>query len=253
MKVRITAPLEYANGTTSENSSNSSSSSVSLKAYLLNMHAIIEYENKNNGPNGSELIYEAVIDPGYFRKIEDEGKKLYGGNDGTLCHVEVLSLSVIQDTTTNTSKDNKNTAQKNNKNEDSDNDDDDEDNDIDDDTSNNTNTNKGTINNIVTSVQSLSLNNNTNTPAVNAMDAATLASAKGTGMMVRRVTQPGKRLTCNACSIEFSSPEEHREHHRSDLHRFNLKRKVKNLEPLSLDAFEAMPAKQRDAFLEMDV
>ena len=76
------------------------------------------------------------------------------------------------------------------------------------------------------------------------------ASARGTGMLVRRVTQPGRRLACSACAAAFDSSEEHREHHRGDWHRFNLKRKMKALEPLPADAFAALPAKDVKAFIE---
>lgn len=48
---------------------------------------------------------------------------------------------------------------------------------------------------------------------------ATTAASRGTGMMVRRVTQPGRRLACSACAATFESSDEHREHHRSDWHR----------------------------------
>jgi pre-60S factor REI1 len=73
-------------------------------------------------------------------------------------------------------------------------------------------------------------------------------------MAVRRVTVPGQRsLSCNACAIEFAAPDEHRAHHRSDLHRLNLKRRVKSLPALAAAEFEAMPAKERDAFLTQDL
>lgn len=79
---------------------------------------------------------------------------------------------------------------------------------------------------------------------------ATTAASRGTGMMVRRVTQPGRRLACGACASSFDSSEEHREHHRSDWHRFNLKRKMKALEPVTAEAFAALPAKEVKAFIE---
>ncbi len=79
------------------------------------------------------------------------------------------------------------------------------------------------------------------------------ASARGTGMLVRRVVQPGKRLACHSCGgVELETPEAHRQHHRTDWHRLNCKRKVKALEPLALEAFEAMPEAQRAALLAAD-
>ena len=44
-----------------------------------------------------------------------------------------------------------------------------------------------------------------------------------------------KKLQCNTCKTEFSTPQEHREHFRSDLHRANLKRRADGLEPLTED------------------
>ncbi len=79
------------------------------------------------------------------------------------------------------------------------------------------------------------------------------ASSRGTGMLVRRVVQPGKRLACNTCGgVELDTTEAHKEHHRTDWHRLNCKRKVKSLEPLALADFEAMPAAQRAALLATD-
>jgi pre-60S factor REI1 len=51
--------------------------------------------------------------------------------------------------------------------------------------------------------------------------------------------------TCMACSFVCLSAEEYRSHYKSDWHRFNLKRKVANLGPVTLDQFE----KRRQAAL----
>jgi hypothetical protein len=88
--------------------------------------------------------------------------------------------------------------------------------------------------------------------AASGYDAAEVASALGTGMNVRRVTQPGKRQSCNACGVQFDSSEAHKGHHRTDWHRLNLKRRVAKAEALSLEEFEAIPAKQREAMLSAD-
>lgn len=90
-------------------------------------------------------------------------------------------------------------------------------------------------------------------PAASGYDEYEAASARGTGMLVRRVVLPGRRLACNACGISLDSAEEHREHHRSDWHRFNLKRKVLALEPVPFEYFESMDASARQAFLDRDV
>jgi len=83
---------------------------------------------------------------------------------------------------------------------------------------------------------------------------ATTASARGTGMLVRRVTQPGMRgASCNACSIDLTSTDELKAHHKLDWHRFNLKRKVKQLPPMNSVEFEGMNGKERDKFLNEDM
>ena len=79
---------------------------------------------------------------------------------------------------------------------------------------------------------------------------ATAASSRGTGMAVRRVTQPGRRLACGTCSVTFESADEHRAHARSDFHRYNLKRKARGMDPVSLDVYEAVPIAERVAFVE---
>ncbi|KAJ2913248.1 hypothetical protein MD484_g7160, partial [Candolleomyces efflorescens] len=43
--------------------------------------------------------------------------------------------------------------------------------------------------------------------------------------------------TCLSCSIAFPSPEEQREHYRSDHHRYNMKRRVAGLPPISATLF----------------
>lgn len=44
--------------------------------------------------------------------------------------------------------------------------------------------------------------------------------------------------TCLACQVAFDSAEEQRAHYRSDWHRYNLKRKVADLPPVTRDQFE---------------
>ena len=47
----------------------------------------------------------------------------------------------------------------------------------------------------------------------------------------------GSGLTCLACAAAFSTPAEQKEHYRSDWHRYNLKRKLAELPPISADGF----------------
>ena len=93
----------------------------------------------------------------------------------------------------------------------------------------------------------------TQAPVRGAYDESEAASARGTGMLVRRVVLPGRRLACNACGISLETAEDHKDHHRSDWHRFNLKRKVLALEPVPLEYFESMEPASRKAFLDRDV
>jgi hypothetical protein len=80
---------------------------------------------------------------------------------------------------------------------------------------------------------------------------ATAASARGTGMSVRRVAQPGRRLACATCGgLTFETSEAHRDHARCEWHHFNLKRKMRELPPVAEDEFAAIPAKVKQAFLE---
>jgi pre-60S factor REI1 len=46
-------------------------------------------------------------------------------------------------------------------------------------------------------------------------------------------------FTCLSCSIAFPNPEDQRAHYRSDLHRYNMKRRVANLPPVKPDVFNA--------------
>ncbi|XP_054719707.1 cytoplasmic 60S subunit biogenesis factor ZNF622-like [Uloborus diversus] len=45
-------------------------------------------------------------------------------------------------------------------------------------------------------------------------------------------------LTCIACKLLFSVPELHQEHYKSDWHRYNLKRRIAELPPLTEEEFE---------------
>jgi len=78
----------------------------------------------------------------------------------------------------------------------------------------------------------------------------TAAAARGTGMLVSRVTQPGARLSCATCSATFDGPEGHRAHFRSDFHRYNLKRKMRAQPGIPEEAFKALTPKEVAAMLE---
>lgn len=107
---------------------------------------------------------------------------------------------------------------------------------------------------------------------------AVAAAARGTGMVVRRVTQPGARLHCNSCDVHFDGPEAHRAHFRADLHRwvggragrssivapsfarcrvppcvdhrYNLKRKMRAQPPIPETEFAALSAAAIAAVLD---
>ena len=62
-----------------------------------------------------------------------------------------------------------------------------------------------------------------------------------------------RTFTCyTAPGVGFASEEEMKEHYRSDWHRYNLKRKVAGLAPLSREAFEERSAREgeREAALQ---
>jgi len=54
-----------------------------------------------------------------------------------------------------------------------------------------------------------------------------------------RNNEDGPRLSCMTCHVLMSNREEHTTHHKSDFHRFNLKRKMVDLPPVTQEVFEA--------------
>ncbi|KAI5889832.1 uncharacterized protein SCHCODRAFT_02635733 [Schizophyllum commune H4-8] len=52
-------------------------------------------------------------------------------------------------------------------------------------------------------------------------------------------------FTCMSCSIAFTSPDEQRAHYRSDHHRYNMKRRVAGLPPVSAAAFNEKVLERR--------
>lgn len=51
------------------------------------------------------------------------------------------------------------------------------------------------------------------------------------------VTPSSGLYTCLACQVAFQSADGQRTHYRSDWHRYNLKRKVVNLPPVTFEQF----------------
>jgi ribosome maturation protein SDO1 len=180
----------------------------------------------------NSVVIEIVTDPGFFRRIEEESKSSFPEST-----IEVISLSVIGEGKSSSATGGG-----------VDEDEDDE----------------GVRKSIeileprresgsASSLHSSSSSIN-KLLITSELTEATSASARGTGMLVRRVTQPGMRgASCNACSIDFTSMDELKAHHRLDWHRFNLKRKVKQLVPVNLVEYEGMNVKERDKFLNEDM
>lgn len=54
-------------------------------------------------------------------------------------------------------------------------------------------------------------------------------------------------FTCLSCQIAFPNPEDQRTHYRSDLHRYNMKRRVANLPPVKTAVFNEKVLAQRKA------
>jgi pre-60S factor REI1 len=53
--------------------------------------------------------------------------------------------------------------------------------------------------------------------------------------------------TCLSCSIGFPSPDAQREHYRSDLHRYNMKRRVAGLPAVRQDVFASKVSEMQGA------
>lgn len=54
------------------------------------------------------------------------------------------------------------------------------------------------------------------------------------------------RLTCITCKVAFVDPDIQRQHYKSDWHRYNLKRKVAELPPVTDDEFQRRVVKQQN-------
>lgn len=53
-------------------------------------------------------------------------------------------------------------------------------------------------------------------------------------------------FTCITCQVMFKTPELQREHYKQDWHRYNLKRKVASIPPVTLEEFELRAKEHRE-------
>lgn len=51
------------------------------------------------------------------------------------------------------------------------------------------------------------------------------------------MSQHQQLFTCVACNVAFKEAEKQRAHYKTDWHRYNLKRKIADLPPVSAQAF----------------
>lgn len=58
--------------------------------------------------------------------------------------------------------------------------------------------------------------------------------------------------TCITCQVLFKTPELQREHYKLDWHRYNLKRKVANIPPVTLEEFDLRAKEHREMAQETD-
>ncbi|KAJ1554801.1 hypothetical protein HK405_004039 [Cladochytrium tenue] len=70
-----------------------------------------------------------------------------------------------------------------------------------------------------------------------AADVARNAAATADGVSPADASRMGFAFTCLACQVAFKSAEHQRDHYRSDWHRYNLKRKVADLPPVTQENF----------------
>lgn len=52
-----------------------------------------------------------------------------------------------------------------------------------------------------------------------------------------------KELFCTSCEIRIPSKDEHKKHFQSEFHKYNCKRKLVSLQPISLHDFEEKRAR----------
>jgi ribosome maturation protein SDO1 len=223
MKVRLTVPMSETGDVDRLKGR--------LTSFFQSMSTDIEMDSAKTVDEA--VVIEVVADPGFFRRIEEESKGIFPGSA-----VEVVSLSVVGEGKSSSLFSSTHEEEG-----------DDEEKEV-------TYIPKELIEggNSATGAGSSSLLPPLSSIPTSMLSEATAASSRGTGMLVRRVTQPGMRgISCNACSIDFISMDDLKLHHKLDWHRFNLKRKVKQLPPMPLLEFEGMNVKERDCFLNEDM
>lgn len=57
-------------------------------------------------------------------------------------------------------------------------------------------------------------------------------------------------FTCINCSVKFANADLHRDHYKSDWHRYNLKRRVAELPPVTAEEFQSRVLQMRNATAE---
>ena len=60
------------------------------------------------------------------------------------------------------------------------------------------------------------------------------------------------KFRCSTCEKGFDEAKEHREHFRSDWHRYNMKRKNRNLPIMTEEEFNSLDEEDRELFLNQD-
>ena len=60
------------------------------------------------------------------------------------------------------------------------------------------------------------------------------------------------KFKCSTCEKGFDEAKEHREHFRSDWHRYNMKRKNRNLPIMTEEEFNSLDEEDRELFLNQD-
>lgn len=63
-------------------------------------------------------------------------------------------------------------------------------------------------------------------------------------------TAEGYSWTCISCGLAFNSAEGQREHYVTDLHRYNAKRRIANLPPVTADVFNQKVSERQAPVVE---
>lgn len=60
--------------------------------------------------------------------------------------------------------------------------------------------------------------------------------------------RPVGKFICKSCNVGFDNKDRHREHFKTDFHRYNLKRKTKGLEPIDEKEFDSIEKADLESF-----